>query len=125
MEYKVEFKKDVFNDVYYPFLDDQTRTQIFFGGASAGKSIFAIGQRVVYDLLNGGRNYLCCRNTAKTIRGSIFNELTKAITSYGLQALFKINWSDKILTMQGVMQRQTTGLGRSYMLSAAPISLKY
>lgn len=110
MDYEIEFKKDIFNPVYYPFLDDQTRTQIFFGGASAGKSIFAIGQRVVYDLLNGGRNYLCCRNTANTIRGSIFNELTKHITRYGLNALFKINKSDKIITCANGYQALTTGL---------------
>ena len=110
MDYEVEFKKDIFNPVYYPFLDDQTRTQIFFGGASAGKSIFAIGQRVIYDLLNGGRNYLCCRNTANTIRGSIFNEITKHITQYGLKALFKINRSDKIITCANGYQALTSGL---------------
>jgi len=109
-DYEIEFKKDIFNEVYYPFLDDQTRTQIFFGGASAGKSIFAIGQRVIYDLLNGGRNYLCCRNTAKTIRGSIFNELNKSITKYGLSALFKSNKSDKIITCVNGYQALTTGL---------------
>jgi len=109
-EYEIEFKKDIFNSVYYPFLDDQTRIQIFFGGASSGKSIFTIGQRVLYDLLQGGRNYLCCRNTARTIRVSIFNELTKAITKYNLSSLFKINRSDMSVTCVNGYQALTTGL---------------
>ena len=109
-EYEVEFRKDIFNPVYYPFLDDQTRTQIFFGGASSGKSIFTIGQRVLYDLLKGGRNYLCCRNTARTVRASVFNELTKAISKYSLNELFKINRSDKEITCINGYQILTTGL---------------
>ena len=56
----IEIEPDVFNDVYMPYLDDPTRTQILFGGSSSGKSVF-IAQRCTYDLLKGGRNYLVCR----------------------------------------------------------------
>ena len=53
------------NDVYIPFLNDDTRTQIFYGGSSSGKSFF-LAQRVVLDVLLKGRNYLIVRNVGQT-----------------------------------------------------------
>lgn len=87
----------VINDTYEPYLDLQTRIQIFFGGSSSGKSYFA-AQRCVLDLMKGGRSYLICRNVANTIRKSIFNEIVKAIEICGFKKYFKINSSDLYIT---------------------------
>ena len=76
---RVKISRKLFNPVYWPYLDDETRTQIFFGGASSGKSVFIVGQRVIYDLLQGRRNYLIIRNVAGTSRNSTFNEVKKII----------------------------------------------
>lgn len=97
LNYDITINKSVFNEVYYPYLDDLTRIQIFFGGASSGKSVF-LAQRLVRDLLKGERNYLCCRNVSKTIRSSCFTEIKKVITAWGLDKLFKINKSDMTIT---------------------------
>ena len=72
----------VFNAAYRPYLDEQRRTQIFFGGASSGKSRF-LAQRCIYDLLKG-RNYLIVRNVSNTIRTSTFNEIRKVISAWNL-----------------------------------------
>jgi len=66
----------VFNIPYLPFLEDMTRTQIYYGGSGSGKSVF-LAQRAIYDILRGGRNYLCCRQVGRTIRKSVFNEIKK------------------------------------------------
>lgn len=62
--------------------------QIYFGGASSGKS-FAIAQRAVIDVLNG-RNYLVVRKTGASIAKSSFNEITEKIYSMQLGQYFKI-----------------------------------
>jgi phage terminase large subunit len=97
MNVNVQISKQVFNEAYIPYLEDNTRTQIFFGGSSAGKSVF-ISQRCVIDLLENERNYLIIRNTANTLRTSVFNEIRRIILSFGLVKLFKINKTEMTIT---------------------------
>jgi len=107
---EVEIHSDVFNPCYLRRLEDQTPTQIFYGGASSGKSFFAVGQRVVYDLLKGGRNYLICRQVARTIKNSVYNEVTKTIKAWGVQGLFRINKSEFTITCNNGYQILFSGL---------------
>ena len=93
----IEIDRAVFNDVYLPHLNNQARIQIFYGGSGSGKSVF-LAQRAVYDLLCGQRNYLICRQVGRTIRRSVFNEIKKVITDWGLLHLFDINKSELIIT---------------------------
>jgi len=97
MNVNVQISKKVFNKVYIPYLENVIRTQIFFGGSSAGKSVF-ISQRCVIDLLENNRNYLVIRNTANTLRTSVFNEIRKVISNFNLWKLFKINKSEMTIT---------------------------
>ena len=108
---EVKWKRKVFNDAYFPYLNCQTRTQIFFGGSSSGKSYFILGQRIIYDLLNGARNFLICRNVHRTNRISTFNEITKAIfRAPGLSSLFHINKSEMVITCNNGYQIYFAGL---------------
>lgn len=93
---RVRFTRDAFNDVYYEYLWNETRLQLFFGGASSGKSYF-IAQRVVADTLQE-RNTLILRNVARTIRGSCWNEVTKAINFMGLKPFFSISKTEMLIT---------------------------
>lgn len=88
--------KVVENPVYIPYFDKPQFLQIFFGGSSSGKSFF-ISDKIVLDTLSGC-NWLCCRNVANTIKRSVFNEVTKSISSMGLTDKFSINKSDMIIT---------------------------
>lgn len=89
------------NESYLPLLNEDTRTQIIFGGSSSGKSYFK-AQQTILDILEGHRNYLICRNVQKTIRKSVFNEVTKAIVEMGLpigdNGIFSVNRSDLVIT---------------------------
>jgi phage terminase large subunit len=89
--------KQLFNKIYIPYLTDNTRTQIFFGGSSSGKSVF-IAQRCIVDIMKGGRNYLIIRNTANTLRTSIYNELLKVISDWNLEKLFNWHKTDMTIT---------------------------
>jgi len=110
MEINLTISRKIFNKVYLPFLDDDTRTQIFFGGASSGKSFFAIGQRPVWDILKGGRNYLIVRNVARTSRQSTFNEIRKTISNWKVGEYFKVNKSDMVITCVNRYQILFAGL---------------
>jgi len=88
----------LYNDAYYRRLKDDTRLQIFFGGASSGKSFF-IAQRIVLDTL-AGRNTLVLRNVARTLRGSCWNEVIKAINALKpvLRDCFNVSKSEMLIT---------------------------
>jgi len=100
---------DIFNAIYLPFMDNMARIQIFFGGASSGKSVFK-SQQVVFDLLKGGRNYLVCRAVGKTIRRSVFNEIKRRIEEFDLRELFKINQTEFTITCSNGYQIFFVGL---------------
>ena len=87
----------IINDVYIPHLDNYARTQIYYGGSSSGKSWF-LAQRCVLDVMGGGRNYLVCRQVARTIRSSVFQQIERVIREAGLLAYFTINKSDAMIT---------------------------
>lgn len=99
----------VFNDVYLPYLEDTTRTQIYYGGSSSGKSKF-LAQRAVHDLMKGSRNYLVTRKVARTLRGSVFTEVTKVIREWEVGGLFSINKSDMVITCSNGYQVIFAGL---------------
>lgn len=85
------------NPAYIPYMDKPQFLQIFFGGSSSGKSYW-ICQKIVFDNVVFGANYLICRNVAKTIRKSVFNEIKKAISEMNLTKYYRINGSDMEIT---------------------------
>ncbi len=95
--YEIEIDPNIFNSIYLPHLNNLSRTQIFYGGSSSGKSVF-IAQRCILDIVKGGRNYLVCRQVARTIKNSVFAQITRVINEWGLGDLFTINKSDYIIT---------------------------
>ncbi len=98
---EIELYGGAFNEAYLPYIDEKsklrdTRIQIFFGGASSGKSYF-IAQRVVSDAVDG-RNTLVLRNVARTVRGSCWNEIIKAINTSGASRHFSISKTEMLIT---------------------------
>lgn len=104
------------NKIYLPYLEKQTRIQIFFGGSSSGKSVF-LAQRTILDVLKG-RNYLVVRKVARTIRQSIFNELCKVISDMGLNKQFLINKTDMVITAFNGYQILSCGLDDAQKLKS-------
>ena len=109
MSINVKISKEVFNERYIPYLKSVIRTEIFFGGSSGGKTVF-LAQRCVIDILEGDRNYLIIRNTANTLRASVFNEIRKVIWRFNLEKLFKINKSEMTITCVNKYQIYFRGL---------------
>ena len=90
----IKISKKVFNDVYLPFLENQDRYLIFYGGGSSGKSYF-IAQRYIYKLFHPTRcNLLVVRQTGDTNRKSTIPLLKQVISNWNLGKYFKVNESD-------------------------------
>lgn len=98
------------NPVYYDHLDVDNTIQIYFGGASSGKSFYILGQRVILQMLQGGRNFLITRATAASIRKSCFNEVVKSIYENDLGKWFNINKSEMVITCRNGYQIFFCGL---------------
>lgn len=90
--------RDLMNPAYAEHLTNDRQTQIYFGGSSSGKSFGILGQRTVRDMLRGERNYLILRKTARTIRNSCYNEITKCINRMDLADQFTVNKTDMVIT---------------------------
>ena len=94
MNVNIRISKKVFNPVYLPYLENDDRYLIFYGGGSSGKSYF-IGERVIKKQITPKKcNYLIVRQTADTNRRSTFPLLKQVISNWGLSEHFKINESD-------------------------------
>ena len=94
MNVNIKLSKKVFNDVYLPYLDNEDRYLVFYGGGSSGKSYF-IAQRYIYKLLRANRcNLLVVRQTGDTNRKSTFPLLKQVISNWNLGEHFKVNESD-------------------------------
>ena len=90
---KIEISKKVFNDVYIPYLDNEDRYLVFYGGGSSGKSYF-IAQLYIYRCLTKKMNLLVVRQTGKSNRDSTFAVLVNVIRNWNLSHLFSINQSN-------------------------------
>ena len=94
MDVNIKISKKVFNDVYLPYLENDDRYLVFYGGGSSGKSYF-IAQRFIYKLIHPTRcNLLVVRQTGDTNRRSTFPLLKQVISNWNLAEHFKVNESD-------------------------------
>ena len=86
---RITLRGAIINKAYRPHLQNNHRYQIYFGGAGSGKSVF-LATRCVLDALTG-RNTLVVRQVARTLRGSCWNEVLKAIRRLNLSPLFSVS----------------------------------
>lgn len=94
MNVNIKISKKVFNDCYIPYLDNDDRYLVFYGGGSSGKSYF-IAERYIYKLIHPTRcNLLVVRQTGDTNRRSTFPLLKHVISNWNLAEHFKVNESD-------------------------------
>jgi phage terminase large subunit len=93
-EVNINISKKVFNKAFIPYLDNDKRYLIFYGGAGSGKSFFVV-ERYIYKLLKSKMfNLLVVRATGKSNRDSTFALFKQVISKWNLSKHFKINESD-------------------------------
>jgi phage terminase large subunit len=84
---------DLCNKAYFKYLEDYRPTQIYKGGAGAGKSMW-IPQKLIYNIvMYSGFNVMCVRKVNAENHQSTFAEMCKCISIFGLDNEFVINKS--------------------------------
>ena len=98
MNVNIKIKKEVFNATYLPYLDNEDRYLVLYGGGSSGKSYF-LGERGIYKQVQPKRcNMLIVRQTGDTNRKSTFPLMKQVIKNWNLSKYFKINESGSSLS---------------------------
>jgi phage terminase large subunit len=86
------------NEVYMPYLWDESRFLVVYGGAMSGKSVFCAQKIVFRTVLEKGHRFLALRKVATTVKRSIFQELKDVIYENNMEKEFRINKSDYTIT---------------------------
>lgn len=95
---KIQFKENIFNDVYIPYYNNQSRFLHFWGGSGSGKSVFCSQKLLIRCLKEKGHIFLIARKTFHSHRHSTFALINYLLNTYNLAGLFKINLSDLSMT---------------------------
>lgn len=94
----IKFHEDVICPAYRKYIDDWKRYNVFYGGASSGKSYFVTQREILRCLTVPGCNQLVLRKVDKTSRRSTFPETKKIISQWGLWRCFQKNETEQIIT---------------------------
>lgn len=79
------------NDAYLPFINDDHRYLILYGGAGSGKSFFSAQKTILRLTTQKGHRILGTRKVKDTIRNSIYQDLLNAIDNMGVRGEFHTN----------------------------------
>lgn len=90
---RIKIDKQIFNRVYLPYLHNNERILIFYGGAGSGKSYFVVQRYVYLLLLNPRKNLLVVRKTAASNRDSTFALFCHVLQHWGIAKYCKLSLS--------------------------------
>lgn len=96
---KLNLKKSLFNDAYYPYLlDYSNRYEVYYGGAGSGKSVF-IAQKLVLKACSRKRKVLVIRKVGTTLKDSVFQLILDTLSKWQLLSMCKVNLSTYTITL--------------------------
>ena len=99
MNIHLRINRMLFNDVYYPWLDNyRHRYEVYYGGAGSGKSVF-IAQKLLVKAINRKRKVLVIRKYGTTIRDSVFQLVIDTLKKWEIYEYCKINLSTFTITL--------------------------
>jgi phage terminase large subunit len=106
--------KDVILPKFYPLLFDKHRNLVIYGSAGSGKSCFAAQYLHLRTLLGYNQNivqrFLVLRKTNNSIRESVFHELKKWASAWGMLDICNINKSNMSFEFTNGSQIISSGL---------------
>lgn len=99
MEIRLKLKKALFNEIYYPLINDYShRYEVYYGGAGSGKSVF-IAQKLIYKALSQIRKVLVIRKYGTTLKDSVFQLIIDTLKKWKIYQYCKINLSTHTITL--------------------------
>ena len=95
----LNLKKNIFNDIYYPYLLDYSkRYEVYFGGAGSGKSVF-ICQKLLLKACRSQRKVLIVRKVANTLKDSVFDLVITTLKRWRIYEYCKVNLTTYTITL--------------------------
>lgn len=86
--------KDAMNPAFLSLLTSKERINVLIGGASSGKS-FDTAMLIIYKtLIEPGHRWLAVRKVARTLKHSVFDQITAIIRLWDMENLFRIYTSE-------------------------------
>ena len=99
MNIHLRINRMLFNDVYYPWLENyRHRYEVYYGGAGSGKSVF-IAQKLLVKAINRKRKVLVIRKYGTTLRDSVFQLVIDTLKKWEIYEYCKINLSTFTITL--------------------------
>lgn len=99
MNINLKLSKQLFNDVYLPYLTDYShRYEVYYGGAGSGKSVF-IAQKLLVKAISKKRKILIIRKYGTTLRDSVFQLVIDTLKKWKLYEYCRINLSTYTITL--------------------------
>lgn len=87
------------NKVYHPYLFDYcNRTEIYYGGAGSGKSVF-VAQKILLKAIKGKRKTLVIRKVANTQKDSCFSLVLRILSELNILKHCTVNKSTFDITL--------------------------
>jgi phage terminase large subunit len=86
---KIEFTKEIFNDVYLPTYIFKGRYLILWGSAGSGKSEWAAQKILLRSLTETPHRFLMLRKVARSIKGSQYQLFRDIVSRWGLDKFFE------------------------------------
>lgn len=96
---KIRIRRTIFNDTFFPLLEDNEHDVILLvGGGASGKSYFSF-QRAVIRAIQDRRKYLVVRKSATDLRRSCWVDLQNTIKQFKITGLCKINMTNMTIEL--------------------------
>lgn len=95
----LNLSKNIFNEVYYPYLLDYSRRyEVYYGGAGSGKSVF-VAQKLIIKALKSKRKVLVIRKVGTTLKDSVFQLIMDTLKKWQVYEYCKVNLSTYTITL--------------------------
>ena len=99
MEIKLNIKKKVFNDIYFPYLRDYShKYEVYYGGSGSGKSYF-IAQKLLIKALTDKRDVLVIRKVGVSQKESCWKLIKNLLSEWKIYEYCQVNVSEMKITL--------------------------
>jgi len=89
-EFHLDIDPEVFNPVYFPYLEKVAQFECYYGGSASGKSFFIAQKLAIQMTMMPGRNLVALRTQQTDCVKSCYPELYKALDFFHLLDFWKI-----------------------------------
>ena len=94
MKIKLNLDKSIFNDAYYPLLNNYSnKFEIYYGGSGSGKSVF-VAQKLIVKSLREKRRVLVIRKVGASLKESCFKLIKDILSNWNILEYCNINKTD-------------------------------